>query len=154
VLTQIDLDVLLRLVRSPRIPVRELAKDVGVARNTAQARMERLTRDGIIQGGHRDVNLRRAGFAVGAFMTIEVEHNVLDTTVAALGAEPNVLQVLEVTGGGDLLCEVAVRDTDELQTVVHRLHGIAGVRRTTTWVVLGERVPYRIDALLEDAGRD
>ncbi|MCZ4150995.1 transcriptional regulator, partial [Escherichia coli] len=43
-LDDVDLKVLLALIKDPRIQISELADEVGVARNTAQSRLRRLQR--------------------------------------------------------------------------------------------------------------
>ena len=147
----IDLRLLRELVADPRLPVSELAVRAGVVRNTAQARVERLTRDGVLGRNERQVDLRALGFAVSAVVSITVRHAEIDLAVQTLAGNRAVLQVDEVAGAaGDLLVRVACRSTDELQQVVHSLLSTPGVVATATQVVLSTRVPYRVSPLLAD----
>lgn len=146
-----DVRLLLALVRDPRAAVSELAERVGVARNTAQARLERLRSTGVLGSDERSVALRPLGFAVTAVVSVEIEHARLEETVAALADNAAVLEVEELAGGtADLLVRVAARSTDDLQRVVHSLLATPGVVRTTTAVVLAARVPYRVSRLLAE----
>lgn len=148
-----DARILQELVRSPRLSVSELAERVGVARNTAQARLDRLHAAGVLGADERSVALRPLGFAVEAVVSIELDHSRIEEAVDALDRNAAVLQVEEVAGSaGDLLVRVAARGTDDLQGVVHSLLATPGVRRTTTQVVLAARVPYRVSALLDGVG--
>lgn len=145
----VDLRVVQELVREPRLSVSELAERVGVARNTAQARLDRLVAAGVLGRNDRGVDLRGLGFTVSAIVAIEVRHVEIDRTVEALERNPSVLLVEEVAGArGDLLVRVVARSTDHLQEVVHSLLSSPGVERTVTSVVLSTRVPYRTGPLL------
>jgi DNA-binding Lrp family transcriptional regulator len=144
-----DVRLLRMLVRDPRLTVSELAERAGVARNTAQARLERLHAAGVLGDNERGVSLRALGFSVSAVVVVQIEHRALDGVIAALEANPSVLEVEETVGAADLLVRVAARDTTDLQTVVHSLLEIPGVERTQTSVVLTARVPYRVTPLLE-----
>ena len=147
----IDLRLLRELVADPRLPVSELAVRAGVVRNTAQARLERLTREGVLGRNERHVDLRALGFAVSAVVSVTVRHSEIDLAVQTLAGNQAVLQVDEVAGAsGDLLVRVACRSTDELQKVVHSLLSTPGVVSTATQVVLSTRVPYRVTPLLAD----
>lgn len=146
----LDVRILQELVRDPRLPVIELAQRAGVARNTAQARLDRLAEAGVLGGNDRGVSLRPLGFTVSAVVSIELEHSMVEAAVAALADNAAVLQVEEVAGAaGDLLVRVAARDTDDLHTVVRSLLTTPGVVRTTTQIVLSARVPYRVGPLLD-----
>jgi DNA-binding Lrp family transcriptional regulator len=46
-----DLKILLELIRDPRIQIGELSDSLGVARNTAQSRVRRLLRAGVLGPG-------------------------------------------------------------------------------------------------------
>ena len=146
---RLDVKLLQALVAEPRLTVSELAERAGCARNTAQARLDRLHAAGVLGVNDRGVALRPLGWSVSAVVSVQIEHRALERVVEALQGNPNVLQVEETVGAGDLLVRVAAKDTDDLQRVVHSLLGIVGVERTTTSVVLTSRVPYRVTPLLE-----
>ena len=139
----VDLRLLRELVADPRLPVSELAARAGVVRNTAQARLERLTRDGVLGRNERHVDLRALGFAVSARSSRSPSGTPRSTwRWRPWPSNPAVLQVDEVAGAsGDLLVRVACRSTDELQKVVHSLLSTPGVVSTATQVVLSTRVP-------------
>lgn len=146
----VDVRILQALVEDPRLTVSELAERAGVVRNTAQARLERLHREGVLGKNDRGVELRALGFSVSAIVAISLRHAEMEQACEALEANPAVLLVEEVAGStGDLLVRVACRSTDDLQQVVHSLLSTPGVQSTTTQVVLKTRVPYRVSTLLE-----
>lgn len=149
----VDARILQALVADPRITVSELAERVGVVRNTAQARLERLHREGVLNANDRGVELRALGYSVAAIIAINLRHAEIEEAVEALTANPAVLLVEEVAGStGDLLVRVAARSTDDLQQVVHSILMTPGVVSTTTQVVLKTRVPFRVGPLLSEMG--
>jgi DNA-binding Lrp family transcriptional regulator len=146
----VDVRILQALVAEPRLTVSELAERAGVVRNTAQARLERLHREGVLGRNDRGVDIRALGFNISAVVAISLRHAEIEQACAALEDNPAVLLVEEVAGAtGDLLVRVACRSTDDLQQVVHSLLSTPGVVSTTTQVVLKTRVPFRVGPLLD-----
>lgn len=146
----VDAKILQALVDDPRLTVSELAERAGVVRNTAQARVERLHREGVLGRNDRGVELRELGYSVSAIVAISLRHAEMEQACEALERNPAVLLVEEVAGSnGDLLARVACRSTDDLQQVVHEILSSPGVVSTTTQVVLKTRIPYRVGPLVE-----
>jgi DNA-binding Lrp family transcriptional regulator len=56
-----DLKILLAMIRDPRIQIGELSESLGIARNTAQTRVRRLLRAGVLRPGGREVDLEAVG---------------------------------------------------------------------------------------------
>ena len=86
-----DLKILLELIKDPRIQIAELSDELGIARNTAQSRVKRLLRSGVLHAAGREVDLEKVGYDVVAFVTIEVTHRELDGVIGALRLIPQVL---------------------------------------------------------------
>ncbi len=143
-----DLRILLELVRDPRIQIGDLATALGIARNTAQTRVRRLLRSGILHSGGREIDLTAVGYDVVAFVTIEVTHRELDGVVGALRLIPQVLEVHEISGRGDVWCRVVATDTHNLQSALRSVLRIKGVIRTETVLALHTHIPYRTEPLI------
>lgn len=126
------------------MPILELARRLGVARATVQARLDRLQSTGILRAARLDVDLGQAGFAVLAFVRLEIAQGQLDAVGALLAATPEVIEAHEVTGEGDVHCRIACRSHQELQAVLLRLGGSPAVVRTSSTVALSEVVHYRV----------
>ena len=126
----VDARILQALVAEPRITVSELAERAGVVRNTAQARLERLQREGVLGANDRGVEIRALGYPVAAIVAVNLRHAEIEEAVAALGANPAVLLVEEVAGStGDLLVRVAARSTDR-PSIPTRFPSPRGSRRS------------------------
>ncbi|MEP1126498.1 MAG: Lrp/AsnC family transcriptional regulator [Ilumatobacter sp.] len=133
-----DLDVrLIRLMRSsPNLPVVEMARRLGAARGTVQARLDRLDRDGVITGFGPDVGAAAVGHGVLAFTTLEIAQGSGGQIVDGLREVPEVLEVHAVTGPGDLHLKVVARSNDHLHEVLERVLALPGITRTRTQLAL------------------
>lgn len=135
--------VLIRLLRQrPRASAVELAKRAGIARNTLQLRLQRLTDRGVITGFGPDIERRAAGYQVLAYVTLTIAQGAHDETVAELREISQVLEIHTVTGQGDLLLKVVAETNDALHAIVQRIASIPQVRRTETQLALETSV-YR-----------
>lgn len=121
----------------------QLAREVGVARNTAQARFDRLLASGVITGFGPDLDLRRLGYGVSAFVTLEIAQGRSPAVDAHLHEIPEVVEAYMTTGPSDLLCRVVARDNDHLGHVINRILEVPGITRTTTSLILATRIAPR-----------
>ncbi|MGH9031279.1 MAG: Lrp/AsnC family transcriptional regulator [Acidimicrobiia bacterium] len=144
-----------RLIRAladnPRAGVLELARLLGVARGTVQARLDKLRGRGVVTGFGPDIDLIRIGYEVLAFTSIEIAQGRLADVVAHLDDIPEVLEVHATTGQGDLHCRVVARTNEHLQQVVNRMLEVQGINRTTTVIALSEQIPLRVQPLIAAA---
>ena len=141
------------LAEQPRIGLLEAARQLGVARGTAQARLARLQRDGVITGFGPDLDLAALGYAVTAFTTLEIAQGRGTEVVARLAAVPEVLEAHTITGQGDVLCRVAARTNQHLQLVLDTIAGVEGINRTASVIATSTPVPYRALPLVASAVR-
>ncbi|HTW06069.1 MAG TPA: Lrp/AsnC family transcriptional regulator [Acidimicrobiales bacterium] len=147
-LDSIDLRLLQALAAAPRAGLLSLARDVGVARNTAQAHLDRLLQAGVITGFGPEVDLRRVGYAVSAFVNLQISQGRSRSVGDALVAVPEVIEAWMTTGPSDLICRVVARDNDHLGELIADLLEIPGVTRTTTSLMLATPIPSRKLALV------
>jgi DNA-binding Lrp family transcriptional regulator len=142
------------LAESPRAGILELARLLGVARGTVQARLDKLRARGIVTGFGPDLDLVRIGYEVLGFTSIEIAQGRLADVVAHLDDIPEVLEVHATTGQGDLHCRVVARTNEHLQQVVNRILEVQGINRTTTVIALSEQIPLRVLPLIAAATAD
>ncbi len=131
------------LARTPRAGIMELARQLGVARGTVQARLDKLVSRGIVTGFGPDLDLPALGYQVLAFTTLEIAQGRLGDVVSHIDAIPEVLEVHAITGPGDLHCRVVAHTNDHLQTIINRILEVQGIVRTSTVIALTTQVPYR-----------
>ena len=142
-LDRIDERLIAALASFPRAGMLQLAREVGVARNTAQARFDRLIEAGVITGFGPDLDLRRVGYGVSAFVSLEIAQGRGLAVDGHLGEIPEVVEAYMTTGPSDLLCRVVARDNDHLGQVINRILEVPGITRTTTSLVLATRIAPR-----------
>jgi DNA-binding Lrp family transcriptional regulator len=125
----------------PRIGVLEASRRLGVARGTVQARIDKLVSTGVITGWGPDLSTEALGFPVTAFLTLEIQQGEGHDVVAEhLATIPEVLEAYTITGTGDMWCRVVSRSNSDLQRVIDRVVGYAGIVRTST--VTSPRTPW------------
>ena len=137
----------------PRIGLTELARLLGVARGTVQARVDKLTTRGVITDFGPTVAPEGLGYPILAFVSLQIAQGRLAEAVHDLGALPEILEVYGTSGQADLLCRVVAQSTSDLQEVIARILASPAVQRTDTTMALSTQIPYRIEPLLRTTPR-
>jgi len=151
-----DLDA--RIVRlfsdEPRVGVLEASRRLGAARGTVQARLDRLTRLGIVRGWGPDIDPDALGYSVMAFATLEIRQGAGHDVVARhLAQIPEVLEAFTITGAGDMWCRIVARSNADMQRVIDRVVTFEGIVRTSTVIALATQIPHRVLPLLDEAAQ-
>jgi DNA-binding Lrp family transcriptional regulator len=150
---QLDVDLIEALRADPRVGLLEIARRVGVARGTVQARLTKLETRGVITGYGPEIEPSAMGYPIAAFVFVELNQGRLEEAVAAARGVPEVLEVDAVSGQQDLICSVAARDTEHLQEIVNDLVRSDAIQRCTTHIVLSRQIAPRTSPLLHAAAR-
>ena len=149
---ELDARLLALLHAEPRIGVLETARRLGVARGTAQARLDKLVARGVIRGQGPEISPAALGFGVMAFVTLEIRQSRGHDPVAShLVTIPEVLEVHTITGSGDLLCRIVARSNADLQRVIDQVVSYDEIVRASTIIALAEQIPYRVMPLVAAA---
>ena len=149
---RLDARLLATLREHPRVGLLEVARRLGVARGTVQARLGKLEASGVITGYGPEVDPTAIGYSISAFVFIELAQGQLAAAVAAMKAMPEVLEADAISGPQDLICRVVARDTEHLQELVNELLRTPAIRRCTSYIVLSRQVPPRTGPLVAAAG--
>jgi DNA-binding Lrp family transcriptional regulator len=148
----LDARLIATLRANPRVGLLEVARRLGVARGTVQARLSKLEARGVITGHGPEVDPAAMGYPISAFMLVELAQGRLDEAVEVMDAMPEILEADAISGPQDLICRVVAHDTEHLQVVVNRLLATPAIRRCTSYIVLTRQVPPRTGPLVEAAG--
>jgi DNA-binding Lrp family transcriptional regulator len=136
----------------PRIGVLEASRRLGVARGTAQARLDKLAASGVVTGWGPDLSPEALGFPVMAFLTLEIRQGSGHDAVAAhLAGIAEVLEAYTITGAGDMWARVVARSNADLQRVIDRVLAEPGIERCTTVIALATQIPHRVLPLARSA---
>lgn len=150
---RLDARLIAALRSFPRVGLLEIARQLGVARGTVQARLAKLEARGVITGHGPEVDPAAMGYAISAFILIELAQGELAAAVDVMDAIPELLEADAISGPQDLICRVVARDTEHLQEIVNRLTATPAIRRCTSYIVLTRQVPARTMPLIEAAAQ-
>lgn len=139
-----DKKILDILLYNSRLSNKEISRKTLIPITTIYNRRKRLEKTGIIKKYTLDLDLRKLGKMISAYILISVDYKELKLskkTQERLGEEirksPYVKFVSLLAGETDLLVRVDVEDVDKLNNfVLNKLRTIPGVDKTVTMVVL------------------
>lgn len=117
-LDRIDRAILAHLQKNARLSNKELAAKVGLAPSSCLARVQRLTKQGVIKGFHAFVDPQALGIGLQALVAVKLKQHSREKVRAFIRhvlALPEVVALYHVTGAMDFQVHVAVRGTDHLR---------------------------------------
>ena len=132
---------LIRMLRdNARVSVSSLASACGVSRGTVQNRIDRLLRDGAIQGFTIRQSPEAARGQVRAITMLEVGGGKLSQVVRALRGLPEVAELHTTNGRWDLVVDLAAESLPAFDAVLRRIRSIDGVTNSETSLKLSDKV--------------
>jgi DNA-binding Lrp family transcriptional regulator len=147
-----DRRILLALDHDPDATSVSIARELGLSRNTVQARLRRLQHSDALAAPSVRARAGRLGYPILAFVTLELTQGSPQPLNTYLLGIPELLEVHAVSGDGDLRARVVAKDTDDLFRITQRLLNAPGVVRTRTAIALREVIPLRMGPLLTEGG--
>ena len=156
----LDARIVAVFAAEPRVGVLECSRRLGVARGTVQARLDRMTRDGVITGWGPELSPAAMGYAVTAFVTLEIQQHqhvqatgraAHDAVADQITEVPEVIEAHTTTGTGDMLVRIVARSNADLQRVIDRLLAAEGVVRASTVIALDTQISARVLPLVREA---
>lgn len=146
-----DARILLALAADPRATIVALAEQLGLSRNTVQARVARLEQGGALDSFERRITPKALGHPLTGFVTARVHQHRLAEVSDALAGIEEVVEVFGLSGETDLLIRVVATDVEALYGIAGQILAIPGIERTTTALAMRELVPHRLTPLLRRA---
>lgn len=132
---KVDIGILERLQRDGRLSNAKLAEQLALSETPCWRRLKRLEEDGVIEGYQANLNRRKLGFGVMAFVQLSCTDHSEEATAAfekVIQACPEVLACHNTTGEADFLLQVVARDLDDysrfVEKVLRKLPGISSIR--------------------------
>jgi Lrp/AsnC family transcriptional regulator for asnA, asnC and gidA len=137
---KLDLQIIQQLIHDAGLSYAEMGKKMFVSAGTIHVRIKKLQDAGIIQGQRFQVDLKKLGYDVIAFIGIYLEKSSLYDTVARdLKKIPEIVRMNYTTGNYSIFAEIVCKDIGQLRTVLHdELQKIKGIERTETFISLEE----------------
>lgn len=127
------------LGENARTSVSTLARKLGLARTTVQARMDRMETSGVIQG----YTLRLGAHAsppIRATVLISIEPRSGPSVLARLTSLTNVRRVHTTSGRFDLIATIEAATTQDLDNTLDRIGEAKGVRSSESLIQLATKL--------------
>src|SRR4029079_17592688 len=123
--------------------------ELGVARGTVQARLDKLTATGVITGWGPELSREALGSPVTAFLTLEIRQDNAelgghDAVARHLATIPEVLEAHTITGARELFARVGAPSNSDLQRVIDLVLKDPAIVRSSTVIALATQIPYRV----------
>jgi Lrp/AsnC family leucine-responsive transcriptional regulator len=139
-LDDVNLRILTELQDSPRLPMAELARRIGMSAPSVTERVQRLERAGVIAGYRLDIDPAAVGLPVTAFARIRPMPGSLPK-IAELAAElPEVTECYRITGEDCFLIKLHASAIEQLEATLDRFLAYGS---TTTSIVVSTPVARR-----------
>jgi Lrp/AsnC family leucine-responsive transcriptional regulator len=136
-LDHLDLQILEALQRNARSTFAELGTIVGLKAPAVHERVKRLETRGYLRGYAAQVDNRRLGYELTAFVSvITTPEKTYDEFTPFISSLPEVLEMHSVAGDETFLLKVVTRSTGHLDDLLSRMKRIPGIARTRTTIVL------------------
>ncbi len=142
----IDKTILRSLMKDARMPVLEIARNVGISGAAIHQRLRKLENSGLIAGSKFIINPKALGYKTMAFVGVYLEKakNNADA-VRQLKRIPEVLECHYTTGDWSILIKILCKDNEHLMNVLNKsIQDISGVSRTETFISLNQQIDRQI----------
>ena len=138
-ITSADEALLSVLRENARLSTADIARRLGLSRTTVQSRIERLEREGVIEGYTVRVGDDYERGRIRAHILVTVLPKQMPAVVQALHAMPEVRSLHSVSGAHDLVAMGVVPTVADMDELTDRIGAIEGVERTTSSVILSTK---------------
>lgn len=138
----LDRALLALLRENARLPVAVLARRLGLARTTVQARLDRLETTGMVQGYTVRLN-ESLSAPLRATALVSIEPRSAPAVLARLESLPGVRTVHTTSGRFDLIVGLEANSTEELDATLDRIGEAKGVRGSESLIHLSTKLDRR-----------
>lgn len=139
-LDSFDRAIITALQEDARMSVAAIAERTALSATPVSRRLKRLEDEGLIRGYVPELDTRKLGFALDAYVLVNLDAHS-DENISgfeqAIADNPYVIACHAVTGQSDYLLRVMARDVDHLgQITLKSIVRIKGVRDVQSVIVL------------------
>ena len=123
-----------------RISISDLARTLGVSRTSAQMRLEKLQRNGVITGYGVRLSAHYLQGQVRALVMIKARPTDRNAIEQVLTKMPELTALYSISGIYDLTSVIAASSVEELDRLIDYIGNLEGVSDTMSSVILSTRV--------------
>ena len=130
---KIDMRIMAILQEEGRLSNAKLAEKLSLSETPCWRRLKQLEQEGYIEGYQANINRRKLGLGVLAFVQISfAQQDAVNAEFEQTIQEcPNILTCHNTTGAADFLLQVVARDLDDyshfLEEVLRKIPGVASI---------------------------
>lgn len=137
----IDQNRLLNLLqKNARISVSHLAKRLFVSSPSVSEKVHKLENEGLITGYLTQINVKKLGYHVKAYVSVNVEPSDKKAFAEFLERMPNIIFADVVTGDFNVMLCALFKESEDLETFVNDIQRFG---RTRTNMVFSAVLDYR-----------
>ncbi len=141
-----DEKILELLRENSKLTTQQISKKTLIPITTVHNRIKKLEKEGIIKKYTLELDNKKLGKTIAAYVHITVDYRLLKETKLSqhdlakkIKQDDSVEEAAMVTGGTDIVIKVRAKDIDELdEFVTKKLRNIGGIEKTQTMVILNE----------------
>ncbi len=138
-----DISIIKCLKEDCKQPIESIGKKTGIPPTTVHNRIKKMEKEKVILNSTVNVDLKKLGKAVTAFVGVKINYNVMakkikqDEVAKEIKKIDGIEYVAVITGDTDIMAKAVAKDTEELNTIItKKLRNIDGVDKTQTMIVL------------------
>jgi Lrp/AsnC family transcriptional regulator for asnA, asnC and gidA len=135
-LDETDRAIIAHLQYDGRMPLTDIAAELGISEGTVRRRVKNLTESGVLQVV-AVVEPHLLGWDAAGMIGVTVQAGQIDAVAHQLAQFPEVSYLFMASGEFDLFVEVFCKDREHFVSFLNqKLHQVAGVQRTQTFMIL------------------
>ncbi|MBI4453967.1 Lrp/AsnC family transcriptional regulator [Candidatus Woesearchaeota archaeon] len=136
-----DRKIIFELAKDARIPIKALAKNIGVSREGTKYRIERLIKHNILQGFTLSLNLSKLGLR-WHYVLLQLQNYTKEfeeKLTSFVSASKNIIKATKYTGNYDVVLEVCSYSLIEFDNVLREIRNTCSDHLRDYIVLLGLR---------------
>ncbi len=141
---ELDKKLIVALAANARIPISTLAADLGLARTTVQARIDRLERNGTIAGYTVRLSEITTTGRIRATVLLQIDPQKQTSIIGRLKANHYVKETFTASGRFDLVLQIVAGTTAELDTILDQIGALDGVKSSESLIRLTTKIDREI----------
>jgi Lrp/AsnC family leucine-responsive transcriptional regulator len=114
----------------------ELGKKLNLSAPAVHERAKRLKQEGVVKATVAVLDGAKIGRPLLTFVHVDTTSWAVTRQMLALSALPEVEEIHTVTGDSAMLLKVRTRDTQGLEDLLERIHGMEGFTGTRSYIAL------------------
>lgn len=136
-LDAIDVKILSILLANGRRRRNEIASEVGLSLPAISERMKKMTDRGIINGYTVELDAKKLGFDITAFITVRMDGSKhFESFIKNVTSTEAIIECHSITGDGSHLLKIKAQNTSDLEHLLNKIQSWNGVQGTKTSIVL------------------